>query len=151
MTTETATEREKDAEIQYTVQQAAQCAGMSEHTLRYYERAGLLAPIARTGPGRHRRYSDSDLRRLEFIRRMRATGMPIQQLLHYMALLEEGDATALERQALLEAHRRRVCQQIGELERLLQVIDHKIANCQHLRLPPPARAASENNTREKEK
>ena len=140
-----------ESKIHYTVRQAADCAGMSEHTLRYYERAGLLAPIERTGPGRHRRYAAADLRRLEFIRRMRATGMPIQKLQHYMTLLQAGDDTLPERQEMLEAHRRSVCEQIGELEGLLGVIDYKIAHCQHLRLQSPAQDALENNSQENEK
>ncbi len=116
----------------YSVQEASERAGISAHTLRYYERAGLLDPVHRVGSGSHRRYTDSDLRRVDFVIRMRATGMPIHQLRRYVALLAGGDATMDERCAMLEAHREKVCAQIAEQEHLLTLLDFKIANCWHV-------------------
>lgn len=112
----------------YTVQEASERAGLSAHTLRYYERAGLLAPIYRIDGSGHRRYCEEDLRLIEFLKRMRSTGMPIHQLQRYIALVREGDATIEERLAMLEEHRGVVCERIRELQGHLDVLEFKIAN-----------------------
>ena len=115
----------------FTVQEAAAKSGLSEHTLRYYERVGLLAPVSRDGSSRHRRYAENDLRVLDFLKRMRATGMSIRELQHYVTLYRTGDSTLPERLAMLEAHRQEVCGRIAELHSLLDVIDYKIASYQN--------------------
>jgi DNA-binding transcriptional MerR regulator len=97
----------------YTPAEAARLSGFSLDTLRYYEREGILSPVARTVGGR-RRYSEDDLGRLGFLRCLRDTGMPIAQLRRYgeMALDE---ATLPERVALLEEHDAAVRAAIDEL------------------------------------
>lgn len=112
----------------YTVQEAAIRTGLSEHTLRYYERARLIAPVHRDNSSRHRRYSDNDLQALEFLKRLRATGMPISQMQQYVTLYREGDATLEARRALLEEHGQRVREHIAELQAHLAVIEYKVAN-----------------------
>ena len=86
----------------YTPAEAAELSGFSIDTLRYYEREGILSPVARTAGGR-RVYSDDDLGRLGFLRCLRDTGMPIAQLRRY-AELSADDATVPERIELLEQH-----------------------------------------------
>jgi DNA-binding transcriptional MerR regulator len=86
----------------YTPAEAAQLSGFSIDTLRYYERAGILSPVARTAGGR-RTYTDDDLGRLGFLRCLRDTGMPIAQLRRYSELSAD-DGTLPERIALLEEH-----------------------------------------------
>lgn len=86
----------------YTPAEAAERSGFSIDTLRYYEREGILSPVARTAGGR-RVYTDDDLGRLGFLRCLRDTGMPIAQLRRYAELSAE-DATLPERIALLEEH-----------------------------------------------
>lgn len=108
-----------------TIGEAAQMLGLSEDTLRYYERAGLTPPVERASSG-HRRYSEDDLRWFSFVVRMRATGMPIATLQRYAALTREGEHTAAARRAILEEHRSRVKTQIDELHGALQAIEHKI-------------------------
>ncbi len=108
-----------------TIQQAAEQTGLSEHTLRYYERIGLIAPVGRAGSG-HRRYSMNDLGWIDFLQHLRATGMPIAQMQEYAALQRQGEATVGARLALLEAHRQRVLAQIADLEQNLGVIEYKI-------------------------
>ena len=61
-----------------TISDAAQKSGISAHTLRYWERAGLIQPVTRNGSG-HRRYAEEDLDRIRFLTKLRATGMPIRQ------------------------------------------------------------------------
>jgi DNA-binding transcriptional MerR regulator len=109
-----------------SISDAAEQAGVSAHTLRYYERAGLLDRVERVGSG-HRRFDDSDLARVEFIARLRATGMPIRDVRRYVDLVRAGDETQPERLALLEEHRDRVRAHLEEVERSLDRIDLKIA------------------------
>lgn len=108
-----------------TVAEAATYLGLSAHTLRYYERAGLIAAVARNASG-HRRYAAGDLERLRFLHCLRATGMSIRQMREYAALIERGGATLAARRALLEAHRAEVQARIAELNRLLTTVDAKL-------------------------
>src|SRR6476620_5074396 len=88
----------------YTVQQAAALTGLSEHTLRYYERIGLITPVLRQESSGHRRYGPADLARLDTLACLRATGMPIDQMRRYFELRATGAAGANAQQALLSAH-----------------------------------------------
>jgi MerR family transcriptional regulator, aldehyde-responsive regulator len=100
-------------------------SGVSIDTLRYYEREGLLAGVARAGSG-HRRYREADVRWVEVLRCLRHTGMSIDQLRHYCELGAQGDRTVPERLAQLRGHREVVEQQMAGLRRALDLIDHKI-------------------------
>jgi DNA-binding transcriptional MerR regulator len=108
-----------------TVAEAAREAGVSVHTLRYYERAGLLTPIERNGSG-HRRFSQEDVEWVVVCTKLRATGMPIRAIREYANLVQAGDGNEHERLALLEAHRERVLGRLAEIERNLELIDYKI-------------------------
>lgn len=118
----------------YTVQEAALLTGLSEHTLRYYERVHLIPDVRRDSSSRHRRYTQEDLRGIEFLKRMRATGMPIADMQRFVRLRMQGEDTTAERIAMLEAHRQRVQVQIAELQSHLAAIDYKIENYQQLEL-----------------
>ena len=113
-----------DSEL-LTINQAAQLSGLSAHTLRYYERIGLLDPVGRASNG-HRRYTAKDLAWLDFLTRLRTTDMPICQMQEFAALRRQGDATIAQRIALLEAHQQAVQSQIAELQRNLEAITGKI-------------------------
>ncbi|NJL86204.1 MAG: MerR family transcriptional regulator [Leptolyngbyaceae cyanobacterium SM1_1_3] len=109
-----------------TIQQVAAATGLSVHTLRYYERCGLIASIDRAASG-HRRYAADDIRWIEFLTKLRLTGMPIRQMQQYAALVRQHpDAAFGERRQLLIAHRQAVLQQIRQLEENLAVIYWKI-------------------------
>jgi DNA-binding transcriptional MerR regulator len=108
-----------------TIADAARASGVSAHTLRYYERAGLLDPIDRAQSG-HRRYAEEDIVRIQFLVKLRATGMPIRQIREYAELIRGGDDTHEARLALLEAHREAVRAQLAETARNLALIDYKI-------------------------
>lgn len=97
----------------YTPAEAAERSGFTIDTLRYYEREGILPPVARAGNG-HRSYTDDDLARLGFLRCLRDTGMPITSLRRYAELALDDDTLA-ERVALLEEHDAAVSLQIAEL------------------------------------
>jgi DNA-binding transcriptional MerR regulator len=115
-----------DVDAPLTVGQVATLTGLSTHTLRWYERVGLLEGVARDGSG-HRRYTQTDLRRLVLLMRLRATGMPVSEMLRYAELLRAGEPNELQRVQLLEAHRDRVVRHIADLHRDLDVINSKIA------------------------
>jgi DNA-binding transcriptional MerR regulator len=108
-----------------TISDAARAAGVSAHTLRYYERAGLLDPIER-GESGHRRYRDEDLVRIEFLTKLRATGMPIRAIRAYADLVRRGEDTNEKRLAMLEAHRDAVRARLDETQHNLDLIEKKI-------------------------
>jgi DNA-binding transcriptional MerR regulator len=108
-----------------TIQQAAKILDMSVHTLRYYEREGLLDPISRTEGG-IRMYQPDNLDFLKFLSRLRLTGMPIRQVRRYALLVREGRSTMDARYQLLSEHRECVLAQIKALEKNLEVIDIKL-------------------------
>ena len=100
--------------------------GLTAHTLRYYERAGLmLGPVDRA-PSTHRRYSEDDVRWVTLLTRLRATGMPIRRVREYAALVRAGEGNESERLALLEAHRDAVRAQIVATRRHLDAVEKKI-------------------------
>ena len=113
----------------------ARRSGLSAHTLRYYERIGLI-PYADRDRSRQRDYDASIMVWIEFLGRLKTTGMPIRDMLRYAALREGGVSTEAERRALLEQHRERVRAQMAELEACLLVLDTKIAGYagEHLRM-----------------
>ena len=100
---------------------------MTAHTLRYYERVGLIQPVGRARNG-HRRYSESDEAWLNFLHCMRATNMSIREMQRYAELREKGDATSLERRKLLEDHQAAIGAKIVELQEAHALLNHKITN-----------------------
>jgi DNA-binding transcriptional MerR regulator len=100
---------------------------MTAHTLRYYERVGLIQPVGRARNG-HRRYSESDEAWLNFLHCMRATNMSIREMQRYAELREKGDATSLERRKLLEDHQAAIAAKIGALQQAHALLTHKITN-----------------------
>jgi DNA-binding transcriptional MerR regulator len=96
------------------IQYVAVKTGLSIHTLRYYEQAGLLTPVERA-PNGHREYTDDDVYRILFVTRLHASGMPIADIRRYVELAQQGDETILERLELLEEHRVSIDRKIEEL------------------------------------
>ncbi|MGJ5176018.1 MerR family transcriptional regulator [Bradyrhizobium oligotrophicum] len=104
----------------------ARQSGLTPHTIRYYERIGLL-PRADRDRQQQRDYDASILTWIEFLGRMKATGMPIRDMLRYAELRARGAATEPERRQLLERHRDAVRAQVAALQECLLVLDGKIA------------------------
>ncbi len=111
--------------FELTIQQVAQETGLSNHTLRYYERIGLILDVGRA-PNGHRRYSRDDLEWIAFLTQLKATGMPLAQMQKFAELRRQGVGTAKLRRKMLEAHRKTVVQQMQQLNDCLTVIDYKI-------------------------
>ena len=108
-----------------TIQQASESTGLSVHTLRYYERIGLLTSINRAANG-HRRYSQADIERIGLFNHLRLTGMPLDEIRRYSLLLQYGEDSFPERHAILSAHRAVVEQQIADLQEMVAFIDYKL-------------------------
>jgi DNA-binding transcriptional MerR regulator len=109
-----------------TIAEAARRTGVSVHTLRYYERVGLVvSPIDRTAGGR-RRYRHLDLKWIIICTKLRATGMPIRGIRRYAELVAAGPGNEKERLELLEVHRSDVVARLGEIQENLKEIDRKI-------------------------
>ncbi|PRX43270.1 DNA-binding transcriptional MerR regulator [Prauserella shujinwangii] len=115
----------------YSIAEAARRSGLSIDTLRYYERIKLLDPPARDSAGR-RAYSETDLAWLQFLTKLRTTGMPIRRMREYATLRRRGAATAGRRRAILVEQRRSVAERIAELQSCLDVLDYKITNYERL-------------------
>ncbi len=109
----------------FTIQQVAEGTGLSVHTLRYYERIGLIHPIGRM-ENTHRRYSSDDMGWIDFLMKLRATGMSIQEMQVYAELQRQGDETLPERLEMLKALQRRVEARIDELNEHLKIIRYKV-------------------------
>jgi DNA-binding transcriptional MerR regulator len=110
-----------------TIQQVAHATGLSAYTLRYYEQIGLIDPIPRAANG-HRRYRDEDRRWIDFLLRLRSTGMPVQQMLHYATLRRAGNSlrSVAERKAMLEQHTLALELQLHELQENVALMHRKI-------------------------
>jgi len=108
----------------------AALTGLSAHTIRYYERIGLIPYAMRDQTGQ-RAYDRSVLDWIEFLGRLKTTGMPIQGMLRYAQLRAAGPATERERGELLAAHRDAVRAQVAELQACLLVLDKKIEGYSH--------------------
>ncbi|WP_420823371.1 MerR family transcriptional regulator [Trinickia diaoshuihuensis] len=103
----------------------AEALGVSTHTLRYYEQAGLIRPVSRSQAG-HRLYSPADIEWLRLVMRLKATGMPIAGIQAIARLRAEGPATAGERRALLLEHRDAVRAELRQWQANLAAIEQKI-------------------------
>jgi DNA-binding transcriptional MerR regulator len=114
-----------DVKRTYSIEEAACRTGVSSHTLRYYERIGLLAPVGRANSG-HRRYSEADLGSVAFLSLLRQTGMPIRDMLRFVELTRSGDHTIPQRVEVLEAHRDALAAQLDLLTRHFAAIETKI-------------------------
>ncbi len=109
-----------------TIAEMSERTGVSNHTLRYYERAGLIRSIPRNA-GNQRRYAPADIEWLRFLLRLRETGMPIARMREYADLRSQGHRTTSARLALLEAHQRELRNQIERLRQHAAALDAKIA------------------------
>lgn len=109
----------------YTIKQAAEKTLLSEHTLRYYDREGLLPLLKRSDTG-IRRFSENDIAWIGLICCLKNSGMSIERIKEFMTLCLNGDETCEERRELLLLHRENILKKMDELEKSLQTVDYKI-------------------------
>ena len=109
----------------YSIQEVSKKTGLTAHTLRYYEKEGLLSGVERTQGG-FRQYTDEDLERLGLICCLKNTGMSIQEIARFVQLTREGDHTLQERVELLREHRERVLERMAEMQKYLDKVTWKL-------------------------
>ncbi|MFA1510687.1 MerR family transcriptional regulator [Priestia megaterium] len=115
----------------FSIQQVASMTGLSTHTLRYYEKIGLIKNVQRDQTG-YRQYTDFDLAWIQFLIRLRVTGMPMLKMKQFSDLRQKGDYTITARKELLEEHYKDVLGKIEELELNSHRIEEKIAHYKKL-------------------
>lgn len=114
-------------DARFSISDVAERTGLTTHTLRYYEREGLmLVPVDRAS-STHRRYNDSDVAWVQFLTKLRSTSMPIATVRDYVELARAGEGNEADRLELLLQHRITVLAQLEEITRSLAAIDYKIA------------------------
>ncbi|WP_323132021.1 MerR family transcriptional regulator [Paenibacillus silvisoli] len=99
---------------------------LSQDTLRYYERIGLIPRVNRNKNG-VRDYTEEDCNWVDFIKCMRATGLPVEMLLGYVRLFQQGDETLKARKAILIEQRDQLAVKVDEMMRVLNRLNDKIA------------------------
>ncbi|WP_150269279.1 MerR family transcriptional regulator [Paenibacillus tepidiphilus] len=110
----------------YSIKTISQKTGLSQYTLRYYEREGVLPEVSRDEHG-NRCFHDEDLELLSLIRCLKDTGMPIAEIKQFVSLEREGREALSEQCKLLEAHKRQIEEKIQFFQSFARKIDHKIA------------------------
>jgi DNA-binding transcriptional MerR regulator len=108
------------------ISEVSEQCDVTADTLRYYERIGLLPPVNRSESG-IRDYSELDVRRVEFIKCMRSAGLPIEVLIKYYGLVQQGDETMEDRKAILVEQRAEITARMEELQKTLDLLDYKIS------------------------
>ena len=114
-----------------TIAEVASLSGLSVHTLRYYERSGLLEAVGRDEKG-HRRYSAENVKQIQFLNCLRATGMSIRQMQQFIGLFRQKPNAVRERRVMLEQHQQQVNEHILRLKEHLEVIEWKIQHYKEL-------------------
>ena len=109
----------------YSIQDVSKKTGLSAHTLRYYEKEGLITGVERSRGG-FRQYTDEDLEALGLVCCLKNTGMSLQEILRFVQLTREGDYTLEERVELLRKHRENVVQRMAEMQKYLDKVTWKL-------------------------
>lgn len=108
-----------------TITEVSKKFNLSQDTLRYYERIGLIPPVNRNKSG-IRDYTEEDCRWVEFIKCMRRAGLPIEVLIEYVTLFQQGNETIEARKELLKEQRMQLAQEMENMKKTLDRLDYKI-------------------------
>ena len=111
--------------MDYSIGEFSKVTGLGIHTLRYYEHENLIIPLRNSS--NRRRYSEKDIAWIAFIKRLKATGMPIKEIKKYAALRAKGDVTLSERMEMLMQHRQSLDERIRQLQEHEAMLDEKIS------------------------
>lgn len=108
----------------YTVGEIAKILNVTPHTLRYYDKEGLLPFVERSDSG-IRMFKDSDFEWLHIIECLKKTGMSIKDIKVFIDWCIEGDSTIEQRLELIERQRESVLAQIEQLQETLNTLNYK--------------------------
>ncbi len=111
--------------MSYSIKQVSEQTGLSEHTIRYYDREGLLPLLKREDTGK-RSFSENDIQWLGLICCLKSSGMSIEKIKEFMYLCLKGEETCEQRKEMLELHKAYILEQIQSLNRSLSTIEYKI-------------------------
>ena len=117
-----------------TITDIAKRYGLSKDTLRYYERIGLLPPVPRNAAG-IRNYDEYFVNFINFIKKLKASGMSLEHIIDYIRLAEMGDATIQERKKLLAEARETLLDKINSLQLVAELADYQLRNYENLLQP----------------
>lgn len=109
-----------------TIKEVSEKYGISQDTLRYYERVGMIPPVTRT-PSGIRNYTDEDVKWVEMALCMRGAGLPVEVMIEYLKLFQQGDETIPARLDLLTEQREVLLEQKKQIEQTLDRLNYKIA------------------------
>ncbi|KAB8126153.1 MerR family transcriptional regulator [Gracilibacillus oryzae] len=110
-----------------SIKEAAEFSGLSEATIRYYEKIGLL-PFATRKANGHRTYSKQQIEGILFLTRLKRTGMKLEEIKHFLQLFEAGPTTIQQRISILEDQRKKINEDISQLMETKRIIEYKIKN-----------------------
>lgn len=127
-----------------TITEVAKLYDLSADTLRYYERVGIIPSVNRN-PNGIRNYSEEDCRWVEFAKCMRGAGLPVEVLIEYVALCQQGESTAVARKELLAEQRKQLVARMEEMKKTLERLNYKIANYENGLRKAEAGLKSDNN------
>ena len=116
---------ERKGALTMTIREVSEAYGLSQDTLRYYERVGMIPPVGRTAGG-IRDYSQEDLRWVSLAKCMRSAGLPVEAMIEYVRLFREGDATIPARLQLLVDQREALLEQRRQIDETLERLNFKI-------------------------
>lgn len=108
-----------------TIAEVSKKLDLSQDTLRYYERIGLIPSVNRNKGG-IRDYTEEDCKWIEFIKCMRSAGLPIEVLIEYVGLFQQGDATIEARKELLIGQRKQLIARMEDMQKTLELLNYKI-------------------------
>ena len=111
--------------MDYSIGEFSEVTGLGIHTLRHYEHENLITPVRNSS--NRRRYSEKDITWIAFIKRLKATGMPIKEIKRYAVLRAKGNSTLTERMEMLIQHRQSLKDQIKQLQEHEAKLEEKIA------------------------
>lgn len=114
------------------MKEVTQITGLSEYTLRFYEKQQLIINIKRDS-NNYRLYSDFDIQWIQFLTKVKSTNMPLKDIQKYAKLMAKGNSTLAEREEMLLKHKRRITEQISTLSDILIQIDNKLQRYQRIR------------------
>lgn len=114
------------------MKEVTQITGLSEYTLRFYEKQQLIINIKRDS-NNYRLYSDFDIQWIQFLTKVKSTNMPLKDIQKYAELMAKGNSTLAEREEMLLKHKQRITEQISTLSDILIQIDNKLQRYQRIR------------------
>lgn len=109
-----------------TIKEVSERYGLTEDTLRYYERVGMIPRVTRSGSG-HRDYQERDLSWVELAKCLRSAGLTVEAIVEYVRLSQEGEGTILQRYQLLREQKEELSEKRRRMDEALERLDHKIA------------------------